>query len=82
MTNMKSILTALLLASAAAIPMSAGTFASANAATAEDLNKDASQALETLYKTNPIAQQISKSARAVLVFPRSIRLPRCPSRSI
>jgi lipid-binding SYLF domain-containing protein len=73
MTNMKSILTALMFASAAAIPMSVSTFAIANAATAEDLNKDASQALETLYKTNPIAAQVSKSARAVLVFPRVIK---------
>lgn len=73
MTKTRNVLTALMLASAAAIPMSAGTFASANAATAEDLNKDASQALATLYKTNPIAEQVSKNARAVLVFPHVIK---------
>jgi len=73
MTNMKNVLTVLMLASASAIPMSAATFASANAATAEDLNKDATQALATLYRTNPIAEQVSKQARAVLVFPRVIK---------
>src|SRR3977135_338071 len=45
----------------------------AKAATAEDLNKDATQALQTLYKTHPIAQDMSKRARAVLVFPKIIK---------
>jgi lipid-binding SYLF domain-containing protein len=62
-----------MLASATAIPISAGTFASANAATAEDLNKDASQALGILYRTNPLAEQVSKQARAILVFPHVIK---------
>jgi hypothetical protein len=34
-------------------------FDSAIAATAEDLNKDASQALQTLDRVNPVAEQIS-----------------------
>jgi lipid-binding SYLF domain-containing protein len=46
---------------------------SANAATAEDLNKSADQALQTLYKTNPTAKDISKSAKAILVFPKIIK---------
>jgi len=73
MTNIRGILTSIMLASATAIPISAGTFATAHAATAEDLNKDAAQALATLYRTNPIAEQVSKKARAVLVFPRVIK---------
>jgi lipid-binding SYLF domain-containing protein len=73
MTNTKRVFLALMLASATAVPISAITFASANAATAEDLNKDADQALKTLYKTNPVAEQISKQARAVLVFPKIIK---------
>jgi lipid-binding SYLF domain-containing protein len=73
MTNKRQIFLALMLASAAALPISAATFSSANAATAEDLNNDASQALRTLYKTNPVAEQISKTARAVLVFPKVIK---------
>ena len=52
MTNTKRIFLALMLASATALPISAGTFSTANAATAEDLNKDAAQALQSLYKTN------------------------------
>ncbi len=73
MTNTKRMFLALALASAAALPISAGTFATANAATADDLNKDASQALQLLYKTNPLADQMSKNARAVLVFPKVVK---------
>jgi lipid-binding SYLF domain-containing protein len=73
MTNTKRVLLALMLASATALPLSTIPFAGANAATAEDLNKDADQALKTLYKTNPLAEQISKQARAVLVFPKIIK---------
>ena len=73
MTNTRRIFLALMLASAAAVPISVTTFDSANAATAEDLNKDANQALQTLYKTNPVAEQISRSARAVLVFPHIVK---------
>lgn len=40
------------------------------AATAEDLNADAVQALNTLYKTSPAAEGIGKKARAILVFPK------------
>ncbi len=46
---------------------------SAQAATAEDLNKDAAQSLQTLYKANPLAETISKKARAVLVFPSIVK---------
>ena len=73
MTNTRRMFLALMLAGTAALPISAVTFASANAATAEDLNKDANQAVQLLYKTNPLAEQISKQARAVLVFPKIIK---------
>ncbi len=43
------------------------------AASAEDLNKDAAQALQTLYKTNPAAESISKKAKAILVFPNIVK---------
>ncbi len=46
---------------------------SATAATAEDLDKDAAQALQTLYKTHPIAAEIAKQSKAVLVFPKIIK---------
>lgn len=45
----------------------------ASAATAEDLNKDAGHALDILYKGSPIAQDISKKAKAVLVFPNIVK---------
>jgi lipid-binding SYLF domain-containing protein len=73
MTNTRRIFLALMLAGATALPASLATVHSANAATAEDLNKDADQALSLLYRTNPVAQQISKNARAVLVFPKVIK---------
>ncbi|ARU32316.1 twin-arginine translocation pathway signal protein [Sulfuriferula sp. AH1] len=43
------------------------------AATAEDLNRDAAQALQILYKSNPLAEDISKKAKAVLVFPNIVK---------
>lgn len=42
----------------------------ANAATAEDLNADAAQALQALYKSNPTAESIGKKAKAILIFPK------------
>lgn len=46
---------------------------SANAATSADLEKDAGQALEALYKSNPLAAEVSKHAKAVLVFPNIVK---------
>ncbi len=43
------------------------------AASAEDLDKDAQQALQALYKINPTAETISRSAKAMLVFPKIIK---------
>ncbi|WP_422420457.1 YSC84-related protein [Pseudomonas sp. GZD-222] len=45
----------------------------ASAATADDLNKDAQQALQILYKAYPLAENMSRSAKAVLVFPKVIK---------
>lgn len=59
---------------AIAITFSLGTIASpAHAATAEDLNREATQALEALYKTNPAAESISKTAKEILIFPKIVR---------
>lgn len=69
--NIRGILVALSVATATIL--SAGAFDRANAATAEDLNRDADQALRLLYKTNPVAQDLSRKARAVLVFPNIIK---------
>lgn len=43
------------------------------AASAEDLERDADQALETLYKSHPIAETLSSKAKAILVFPNIVK---------
>ena len=45
----------------------------ANAASAEDLDRSAAQALQTLYRTHPVAADIAKIAKAVLVFPNIVK---------
>jgi lipid-binding SYLF domain-containing protein len=58
----------------AAMVMSVSAFSSrANAATAEDLEREGMQALQTLYKTNPVAEDISKKAKAILIFPNIVK---------
>ena len=73
MTNTRQFFLALTLASATALPISAVTFNSATAATAEDLNKDASQALRRFTGPIPSRSKFPRSARAVLVFPKIIK---------
>lgn len=43
------------------------------AATAEDLDRDATQALQLLYKTNPEATALAKRAKGILVFPNVVK---------
>lgn len=43
------------------------------AATAEDLNKDAFEALQILYQTNPGAATIGQTAKGILVFPNVVK---------
>jgi len=72
MTNTRRAFNNLLLLVAATLTL--GTVSSqAIAASAEDLNKDAAQALQTLYKSNPVAESIAKKAKAILVFPKIIK---------
>ncbi|MEE3635409.1 YSC84-related protein [Pseudomonas defluvii] len=52
---------------------SAGLINSASAATAADLDKDSQQALQMLYKADPLAQTLSRTAKAVLVFPNIVK---------
>lgn len=62
-----------------AILVTASSFALASmlsgafAATAEDLDKDARQALQTLYKSHPFAESLSHKAKGVLIFPNIIK---------
>jgi lipid-binding SYLF domain-containing protein len=60
-----------MLAAAAIIAMSMMNLASA--ATAEDLDKDSMQALQTLYDTQSVAKTLSQTAKAVLVFPNIVK---------
>ncbi|MES1198587.1 MAG: lipid-binding SYLF domain-containing protein [Pseudomonadota bacterium] len=74
MSNFRNGFFALLLASAAVISVvPIGVASSASAATAEDLDHDAQQALHHLYEINPTAETLSHSARAVLVFPNIVK---------
>jgi lipid-binding SYLF domain-containing protein len=45
----------------------------AAAASAGDLDKDADQALQALYKARPVAEVISKKAKGMLVFPKVVK---------
>jgi len=45
----------------------------AAAATAEDLDRSANHSLQMLYKTHPLALDISKRAKAILVFPNIVK---------
>jgi lipid-binding SYLF domain-containing protein len=71
MMNFKGIFLATSLATAAVL--SSAVVNLANAASAEDINSDSDRALQALYQTNPIAVDLSKKARAVLIFPNIVK---------
>ena len=71
MYSIRSHVRPLILATATLVVMS--VMNQANAATAEDLDKDSHQALQTLYKAEPLAEKFSRTAKAVLVFPTVIK---------
>jgi lipid-binding SYLF domain-containing protein len=71
MYHLRSHLLTFMFAAASIVSMSAMNLASA--ATAEDLDKDSRQALQTLYKTEPVAETLSRTAKAVLVFPNIVK---------
>lgn len=72
---MKSFSKIVLAAALAATPLAAAPALStvAYAATAEDLNRDSQQALQTLYKTHPGAEALSHRAKAILIFPNMVK---------
>jgi len=43
------------------------------ASTAQELSRDANEALQNLYRSNPAAKSISRSAKAILVFPSIVK---------
>lgn len=72
MTASRRELHKLVLATAAALLLGSHV-PTALAAAAEDLDRDAAQALQALYKTNPTAEVIAKRAKAILVFPKIVK---------
>lgn len=52
---------------------SLGLLNSASAATAADLDKDAKQALQLLYKTHPTAKTMGRNAKGILIFPNIVK---------
>ncbi len=73
MMHARKMFLALGLAAAAALPLSIVTVERATAATADDLDRDSNQALQSLYRTNPLAASIGRKARAILVFPNIVK---------
>jgi lipid-binding SYLF domain-containing protein len=71
MINLRALLVAASLATAAMAPLAAPP--PAFAATAEDLDRDSDQALQNLYSSNPSAQLLARHAKAILIFPNIIK---------
>jgi lipid-binding SYLF domain-containing protein len=71
MVNVRNIFLAILFTAASLVSMS--TTSQASATTSQELDRDADQALHALYKTNPLAEKLSHSAKAILIFPNIIK---------
>ena len=71
MYNIRRNFLTLMFAAASIVSMS--VMNQASAATAEDLDKDSRQALQTLYQSEPVAETLSRTAKAVLVFPNIVK---------
>ena len=70
MINTRHILLAAALAMA---PMALPGLADAAPASADEISRDSEQALQQLYRANPAAAAIAKSAKAVLIFPNIVK---------
>ena len=71
MLSRRSMILTLIFAATAMVSM--GIMSQANATTAEDLHRDSYQALKTLYRTEPVAKNLSQSAKGILVFPNMVK---------
>lgn len=71
MTTRRNTLIAGAMALATALSLSFAS--SAQAASAEDLNRDSAQALRHLTETNRTANDVARNARAVLIFPNIVK---------
>ncbi len=73
MTNIRGIFLATALATAAMVPMAAFDSASAADATTDELNRDSDAALQNLYAHRPFAEEVSRHAKAILIFPNIVK---------
>jgi lipid-binding SYLF domain-containing protein len=71
MIRSKVLFAAMLLAGSSVLSLGLATVA--NAATAQDLDRDSQQTLQKLYTTHPTAEGLSKHAKAILVFPNIVK---------
>jgi lipid-binding SYLF domain-containing protein len=71
MTLLRRVFLGLTMASLLLAPLTLANRAAA--ADAEDLNRDARQALETLYHSNASAADLGAKAKAILVFPNIVK---------
>jgi lipid-binding SYLF domain-containing protein len=71
MRNTRSIFLALLIGTLATVFW--GVSDGARAATPDDLNRDADTALHMIISTDPVAADLAKKAKAVLIFPNIIK---------
>jgi lipid-binding SYLF domain-containing protein len=72
MTKIRNLILATSLAVAAIAPATLIDRANAASSTTE-LNRDANQALQLLYSSNPAAASMGRSAKAVLIFPSIVK---------
>jgi lipid-binding SYLF domain-containing protein len=71
MTKIQTFFTVLMLVIASVALM--GSNHPARAATAAEINRDSQEALQKLYRTNPLAESLSHQAKAVLIFPNIVK---------
>ncbi len=50
-----------------------GSPQASHAATAGEINRDVDSALQTLYRTTPVAKEMAKVAKGILVFPSIVK---------
>lgn len=67
----RAVMLAIMLAATPLI--TAGIAAPARAATTDDLDRDSKQALQSLYRLNPLAESLSHKAKAILIFPNIVK---------
>jgi len=72
MTTTRRFVLAVAVAAAGALSLVPVDRAAA-ASTAQELSRDSDEALQNLYRSNPVAKDISRHAKAILVFPTIVK---------